>query len=421
VKLRIWKSLTFFIGLILFIAAFGVILLAGSIFNPPPYRIVVALEDIPPYTTLTRSMFAVDEQTMHARIASRLVHEAEIDQYLGGMAIETIHAGEPLRRNAVVAAGNPAAVHRLSLALTDPSLVAAVIPVDAKIVPDNVTAGDYVNITMGIAGNVSQMASATGGAAGWGAPPSLLTPTPTPVLTPALSLTTTSPIAPGYDLLPPTEEVPDVSPPLDKIVLPQVEVIDVSREKVPNPNYGMSFGEEGEQEPPFLEGDVESITVLVPQAAEELLYFAVDNGTLHISVVPHAAVLEGASPSTGVLWEDIVRFFQEERLQALGVITSTASLTATAPISGSVAPTRSPALPATPSPAPEGTVPTPTPSPPGGSGESPGVPTLGGFSGYLVPLCIGGGLVIGIGAVIFALARRRKGQGNETAVPWRGS
>ena len=152
-KLRIWKSLTFFIGLILFIAAFGVILLAGSIFNPPPYRIVVALQDIPPYTTLTRSMFAVDEQTMHARIASRLVHEAEIDQYLGGMAIETIHAGEPLRRNAVVAAGNPAAVHRLSLALTDPSLVAAVIPVDSKIVPDNVTAGDYVNITMGIAGN----------------------------------------------------------------------------------------------------------------------------------------------------------------------------------------------------------------------------------------------------------------------------
>jgi hypothetical protein len=140
---------------------------------------------------------------------------------------------------------------------------------------------------------------------------------------------------------------------------------------------------------------LESITVLVPQAAEELLYFAVDNGTLHISVVPHAAVLEGASPSTGVLWEDIVRFFQEERLQALGVIT----LTATAPVTGSVAPTRPPALPATPSPAPEGAATTPTPSPPGGSGESPGAPSLGGFSGYLVPLCIGGGLVIGIGAV----------------------
>jgi hypothetical protein len=53
VKLRVWKSLTFFVGLILFIAAFGVILVAGSIFNPPPYRIVVAVKDIAPYTTLS--------------------------------------------------------------------------------------------------------------------------------------------------------------------------------------------------------------------------------------------------------------------------------------------------------------------------------------------------------------------------------
>ena len=95
-KLRVWKSLTFFIGLILFIAAFGVILVAGSIFNPPPYRITIALKEIPPYTVITRDMLGVDEQTMHQRVASRLVHETEIEQYLGGMAIETIHAGEPL-------------------------------------------------------------------------------------------------------------------------------------------------------------------------------------------------------------------------------------------------------------------------------------------------------------------------------------
>ncbi len=75
-KLRIWKSLTFFIGLILFVAAFGVLLIAGSIFNPPPYRIVIALEDIEPYTVITRDALAVDEQTMNQRVASHLVHEA---------------------------------------------------------------------------------------------------------------------------------------------------------------------------------------------------------------------------------------------------------------------------------------------------------------------------------------------------------
>jgi hypothetical protein len=410
VKFRIWKSLTFFIGLILFIAAFGVILVAGSIFNPPPYRIVIALESIPPYTTLTGDMLAVDEQTMHQRVASRLVHEAEIEVYLGGMVIETIHAGEPLRRNAVVTADNPAAVRRLSLALTDPDMIAAVIPVSSKIIPDNVSVGDYVNVTMGLAGNVGSMASSSSSASPWGAPPSLTTPTPTPALTSTLPPTSTLRVPPGS--LPLDEEVPEVAPPLDKIVLPHVQVIDVARERVPNPNYGMTFGQEGSQEPPFLEGNLESITLLVPKAAEELLYFAVDNGTLHISVVPHAAVLEGTSPSTGVLWEDVVRFFQEERLHALGVVTDTA-ISTVSPISPTATITGTPVLPvpATPVPAPgaeEGALPTPTA---GTSVPSDGgTASLGSLSDYLVPLCIGGGLVIGLGAVGYVLIRRRKEQ-----------
>jgi hypothetical protein len=420
-KLRVWKSLTFFIGLILFIAAFGVILVAGSIFNPPPYSILIALEEIAPYTVVTRDMFAVDEQTMHQRVASRLVHETEIDRYLGGMVVETVHAGEPLRRNAVVTADNPAAAHRLSLALTDPDLVAAVVPVNPKIIPDNVTAGDYVNVTVGIEGNVSQLATAAwGGAASsatWGAPPASA-PTPTPVpYTATLPLTPTGP-------LPLSQDVPQVTPPLDKLVLPQVEVIHVAREKVPNPNYGMTFGQEGTQEPPFLEGDIESITILVPKAAEELLYFAVDNGTLHISIVPHVAVLAGTSPSTGVLWEDIVRFFQEERLRSLGVITDTGpTVVSTSPVTASgtlTMPVSPPFLP-TPTSA-EAPVTQPTPLPPGedpsmgsgqseplGEGESSFPSTLANsLSGYLVPLCIGGGLAIGLGAVGFALLKRRR-------------
>ena len=256
-KLRVWKSLTFFIGLILFVAAFVVILVAGRIFNPPPYRIVIALQDVPPYTVLTREMLAVDEQTMNPRVASRLVHEAEIDSYVGSLVIETVHAGEPLRRNSVVMPDNPAAAHRLSLALSDPDLVAAVVPVNPKIIPDNVTAGDYVNVTLGVAGNVSQLTptdwSGTANSTAWGAPPAdVATPTPVP-LTPTLSLTSTGP-------LPLSGEVPEVVPPLDKVVLPHMQVLHVAREKVPNPNYGMTFGQEGAQEPPFLEGNIEVAT-----------------------------------------------------------------------------------------------------------------------------------------------------------------
>jgi hypothetical protein len=44
-------------------------------------------------------------------------------------------------------------------------------------------------------------------------------------------------------------------------------------------------------------------------------------------------------------------------------------------------------------------------------GDEPSLPSAlaSSLSGYLVPLCIGGGLAIGLGAVAFALMRRRKG------------
>jgi hypothetical protein len=421
VKLRIWKSLTFFVGLILFIAAFGVLLVAGSIFNPPPYRIVIAVKDIAPYTTLSQDMVVVDEQTMNQTVASRLVHEGEVEHYLGGMVIETIHAGEPLRRNAVTTSGNPAAAHRLSLALTDPDLVAAVVPVTPKIIPDNVTAGDYINVTMGIAGNVSQLATTAWGEAGgaaWGLPGG---PTPTPPpFTSTFPLTSTSSMGLGQTDLLLGEEMPEVAPPLDKLVLPQVEVIHVARERMPNPNYGMGFGEEGSQEPVFLEGDIESLTLLVPKAAEELLYFAVDNGTLHLSIVPHIAVLEGTSPSTGILWEDIVRFFQEERLRALGVltdsVTATSTLSPTAPITVGTAITNPVAPPPAPAPTETSATTSPTPAPPGvgslenSDGGMPGGEDLvSSLSSYIAPVCIGGALVLGLGAIGFMLARRRKG------------
>ena len=68
----------------------------------------------------------MDKRIMHQRVASRLVHKAEIEYYLGGMVVETIHPGESLRCNAVMTADNLAAVRHLSLALTDPDMIAAV-------------------------------------------------------------------------------------------------------------------------------------------------------------------------------------------------------------------------------------------------------------------------------------------------------
>jgi hypothetical protein len=452
VKIRIWKSLTFVVGLVLFLVGAAVVLFAGSVFNPPPYRIVIALEDIEPYTILDAGMLATDEQTMHERVASRLIHESELDVYVGGLVVETIHAGEPLRRNAVVAPDNPAYVHRLSLALAEPDMVAAVVPVSPKVIPDNVTAGDYVNITMGIEGSIASLTTEVwglpGGEAG-GASPGEYVPWP---VTSTLPLTMVESLPPevigaGEAGEPGEEEVGatpeetlkdlmEVQPPLNKIVLPHLQVIDVGRDRVPNPNYGMSMGEGGGQEPAFLEGDIESITVLVPMAAEELLYFAVDNGNLHISVVPHAAVVEGSGPTTGVMWEDIVEFFKEERLRARGVVTETmatgstpeTSVLPTEPLTGTTG------VLATPTAAPEGALPTATSAASGEGGsagtEAAAVPPAhevgaesgtsassepaeaekagGGLMAFVVPAFIGSGVVLVLGLVGMLIVRRRQ-------------
>jgi len=202
-----------------------------------------------------------------------------------------------------VAAENPAFVHRLSLALEDPNFVAAVIPVDASVIPGNVVAGDYINITMGLGRGVGESGyeapSATGGLSGSVQGGGALTVTDT---------TDDSVIA----------GLPEIKTPLDKIVLAHVQVLEVSRERVSNPNYGLSAAEDPTSlEPAYLEGDVQGVTLLVPKGAEELLFFAVDNGTLHMTIVPHSAVMAGAEPSAGITWEDVVRFIQEERAGAL--------------------------------------------------------------------------------------------------------
>ncbi len=274
---RALKSLTFFIGLILFIGAFIALILAGNLFNPAPYHIVVAKKDIPAYSTLTPDMLAVDEQTMNPRIAKQLIHEKEIDRFIGGTVVEPIHAGEPLRLMAIVTANSPGAASRLSLALDDPTKVAMVIPVTPDIIPDNVLAGDYVNIQLGV-GQVPQQYGDYGGA--------------------------------SID----TANKETVSMPFAKIVLQNIPVLQVYHEQVPNPNYGTGFGDQSQNEPPYIDGDLQRITVLVPQEAQEMLAFAIENGALRLSLVPLVAVKNNLpQPTDGVTWDDFLAFFKAQR------------------------------------------------------------------------------------------------------------
>lgn len=286
---RAFKSLTFFVGLILFVGAFAALVLAGNLFNPAPYRIVIAKKDMPAYSRLTPDMLAVDEQTMNSKVAERLIHENEIDRFLGGTVIEPIHAGEPLRLLAIVTADSPGAADRLSLALDDPDKVAMVVPVTPDIIPDDILAGDYVNIQLGV-GQIQQQYGDYG-------------------------RSTTNAASP--------ETVPL---PFAKIVLQNIPVLQVYHEQIPNPNYGNRFGDQSQSEAPYIDGDLQRITVLIPKDAQEMLAFAIDNGTLRLSLVPLVAVKNNLpQPTDGVTWEDFQAFFKAQREARQAMVSATPS------------------------------------------------------------------------------------------------
>jgi len=292
---RALRSLTFFVGLLLFIGSFAAIVLFGAIFNPAPYQIAVALHDLPPYTILEPAMVGVDAQTMASQVAVRLVHEAELDTYLGGMLIEPVHAGEPLRRMAIVAPDNPAARKRIALALSDPDKVAMVIPADPDIVPDSVQPGDFVNITMAV-GQVQQMDERAAGLAG------SATATPAPASVEEVT----------------ERAAANVVLPFAKIVLQDVLVLQVQKEKIQNPGYGAGFSDQASSEPAYIDGDLQRLVALVPADAQEMVAFAIANGALQLTLAPHVAVHNALPGSTfGITWDDFKAFFRAEREKSI--------------------------------------------------------------------------------------------------------
>ena len=167
------RSATFTIGILLAGLAFAGFLMLGGMMAPPPYSVVVAVQDIPAYSTLDTGSLGVDAERINSEVANTLVSRDEIDQYAGGFVLENIHAGEPLRKSAIVAPGNPQAADRLALVMTDSNKVAAIVPVDPKTAPSQIEPGDWVDLVVGLApGNISTGSNSTFS--------DLLTP-PTPV------------------------------------------------------------------------------------------------------------------------------------------------------------------------------------------------------------------------------------------------
>ncbi|CAG0943049.1 hypothetical protein ANRL1_01185 [Anaerolineae bacterium] len=321
------RSATFTIGIVLAILAFVGFLMLGGMMAPPPYSVIVAVQDIPAYSTLDPNALGVDAQRINSQVAHTLVLREEIDQYVGGFVLENIRAGEPLRKGAIVAPDNPQAVNRIALVMTDPDKVAMVVPVDPKTAPSQIVPGDWVDLVVGLApGNISAGSNSTFS--------NLLTP-PTPV-SPIVSFgpTPASGARPGPTLPPNPSPLNstvtagsiganDMNLPADKVVIQNVPVLAVRFQQVPNPAFtgsGGSFGQT-QQSPTasqsaYIQGDIQTVTVLVPRSSVELVTFGMDNGRVHLVLLPAKTgqAANGAqAPTFGITFNDVLAWMMRER------------------------------------------------------------------------------------------------------------
>lgn len=374
------KSATFFIGILLALGAFIGYLLLGNFLAPPPALVVVALRDIPPYTPLDANMLGVDSQHLNNQVLATLVQKNELDEYIGGFVTSPIFAGEPLRKSSVVAAGNPLASKRLALALTDPNRVAAVIPVDAKTSPSQIVTGDYVDLVISMApGNLTTNNSNNFGELLTGqdnnqvnfdfGPSAIITPTQNTF--PSSSL-----LAPGIISAPLSGDIMNL--PVTKAIIRSVPVLAVSFEQSPNPSYASAgFGDDSNAppQPAYIEGEINSLTVSIPRESAELLNFGIDNGKMHVLLLP---VQQGQSEffvqqnnsTLGVSWNDVLAFMMRERFELAASFNSSTANNSTP----------SPTIAATPTPAPTNSAngfatPTSSPQPTATSSAALRIPT----------------------------------------------
>lgn len=386
------RSATFAIGLVLAIGAFAAFVVLGTLVNPPPYQVVVALQDIPAYSSLEPGALGVDAQTMSSSVVRELVTRDELDQLLGGFTVETIRAGEPLRKSAIVTSGDTGTVSRAALMLNDPEQVGMIVPVDPKSAPEQIEAGDLVDLILSLTpGTINANNQGTFGSIR--ETPSVET-TVLPRATPGLPA--------GAVLTATVLSAEEMNLPIAKVAIKKVSVLAVRRERIANPDFTVAptNGETQSQPPAFVAGDIQSVLVRVPRTSVELLTFAMDNGHVHLSLLsPRLAKESGDSPTLGVSWNDMINWMMEERRRAGGqvLIVASGSVTPTATISPAPRPTRTAVA--------AQTIASPTVAAPTGISEpnrtSLGAPSdlFANLACFILPL--GAGILLVLGAILF--------------------
>lgn len=290
------------LAIVLMAAGFLGVLAIGQVVNPPPASIAVAIADIPVGTVLSEELVAMDEVHMDSRVLAVLVQSDELKALLGGVVVEPIHALQPIAKAAIAAEGNPATVTRLALGLSDPDMVAMVIPVDPTTSPDAIVEGDRVDLSFGVGSLVASGER--------------LSTEPTPShfvsngLEPLLEYEATE-----HGQAAASAAEPLLMLPVAKRIVSAAQVLAVIRDVRSVP----SETEDGQLTTAQVAGEIRGLVVAIPRDAQELVQFAVDNGHVRVALLSAAADDDGQTrqPTLGMTWNDLVALVRMEREQAL--------------------------------------------------------------------------------------------------------
>lgn len=273
------RKIQILVGLVLAIGAFIGTFLIGQMTRPPEFPVLIAVKEIPAYTTLDANMVAIDSWGMSPAVAKKYL-SPEIFKKTKVVTIEPIHVGQPILLAQVVYGQEAEKATRLSTALKDPNLTIITIPVHQEALP-KVTIGDTVGLIY-YTGDVQAQT----------------------IVTRTTPIKTTKPITPTEVTL---------ALPVTKW-LTQGIVYSVNRELKENPYYGAP-GMEGQ--PMYIEGDVKSISVAIPRTDVEKVTFALNSGNIQVVLMSALAkeLLETGelSPTIGYTWSDFEKEFFTDR------------------------------------------------------------------------------------------------------------
>jgi hypothetical protein len=291
------------LGLLLVVGAFAGVLLLGTMTSRPTLRVAVAMRDLNVGDRLRTSDYRIVDQVIDPSLGRLYVQASEADAFLDKVIVDVIRRGDPLNKVKLASGADASTLRRYTLVLTDAEDVLMTLPVNPDLIPPKLSAGDYINILF-TAGDETGTNRLPNELQVNGASSALSSPTPLPALPAPVD-----PNAPTPTIEP--TPTPAVALPLADLMLQRVPVVDVTYQKIQNPNYGSADAVGNDQ--PFIDGPITSIVVKVPRQYQTLLGFGIATSKLRFAIA--SPVNSEVRPEIGVDWNIYMQFYRWKQEQ----------------------------------------------------------------------------------------------------------